>query len=116
MKFKDIVEGDLVIVNLYGKILGGQETAICHSRVHEHLNSGRKHFVMDMGNVEWTNSQGLGMLIGCYVSIKKAGGRVVLARMDNVKKLLTMTRLIQVFDCYDSVEEAKQALIERSPN
>ena len=116
MKFKDTVEGDLVIVNLYGKTLGGEETAVCHNRVHEHLSSGRKHFVMDMGNVEWTNSQGLGMLIGCYVSVKKAGGRVVLARMASVRKLLTMTRLIQVFDCYDSVEEAKQALIEGSAN
>ncbi len=110
MKFKDTIEGDVVIVNLYGKILGGQETSICHNRVHEHLSSGKKYFLIDMGNVEWTNSQGLGMLIGCYVSVTKAGGRMALARSTNIKDLLAMTRLLQVFECYYSVEEAKQSL------
>jgi anti-anti-sigma factor len=97
-------------MSLSGKIIGGEEATLCHGRIHEYLNLGQKNFVIDMGKVEWTNSQGLGMLIGCYVSVTKAGGRMVLARITNIQALLAMTRLLQVFDCYDSVEEAKEAL------
>ena len=116
MKFKDTVEGDVVVVNLYGKIVGRQEVTICHDRVREHLSSGKRYFVLDMGNVEWTNSQGLGVIIGCCVSVSRAGGRVALARVANIRELLRETGLIRVFDCYDTVEEAKQAVIERSAN
>ena len=110
MEFKDRVEGDVVIISLSGKIMGGEGTASCRERLHEHLKSNTKRFVMDMGDVEWTNSQGLGMLIGCYISVKNAGGNMALARIANVRELLELTRLIGVFDCYDSVEEAKESL------
>ena len=110
MEFKDTVDGGVVIVNLSGKIMGGESTVLCRDRLHDYLKSNTKKFVIDMGDVEWTNSQGLGMLIGCYVSVKRAGGNLVLARIDNVRGLLELTRLIQVFDCYDSVEEAKESL------
>ncbi len=112
MKFTDTLEDGVVLVSLSGKIMGGAETTLCHGRIHEYLNLNQKKFVIDMGKVEWTNSQGLGMLIGCYVSVAKAGGRMALARITNVRSLLAMTRLLQVFDCYDTVEEAKQALAE----
>ena len=110
MEFKDTVDGDVVIVSLSGKIMGGENTVMCRDRLHDYLKSNTKKFVMDMGDVEWTNSQGLGMLIGCYISVKRAGGNLVLARITNIKEMLVMTRLIRVFDCYDSVEEAKRSL------
>ena len=110
MKFKDTVDADVVIVSLSGKILGGEDTVSCRDRLHNYLKADTKNFVMDMGDVEWTNSQGLGMLIGCYISVKKAGGNLALARIANIRDLLEMTRLIEVFDCYDSVEEAKKSL------
>ncbi|MBU8934351.1 MAG: STAS domain-containing protein [candidate division Zixibacteria bacterium] len=112
MEFKDVLEGDVVVISISGKIMGGKDTVMCRNRLHDHLKSNTRKFVIDMGDVEWTNSQGLGMLIGCYTSVKRAGGHVALARIDSVRELLVLTRLIQVFDCYDSMDEAKEAITE----
>jgi anti-sigma B factor antagonist len=114
MEFKDALEGDVVVISLSGKIMGGEDTVVCRNRLHDHLKSNTKKFVMDMGDVEWTNSQGLGMLIGCYTSVKVAGGCMALARIANVRELLEVTRLIEVFDYYDSVDEAKKAMDKES--
>jgi len=110
MEFKDVLHGDVVVVSLFGKIMGGESVTTCRGRLHDYLKSGKMRFVLDMGEVEWTNSQGLGMLIGCYVSVKRIGGDVVLARITNIRKLLQMTRLIEVFECFDSVDEAMEAV------
>jgi anti-anti-sigma factor len=106
MDFKHTVDGEVVIVSLSGKIMGGEDTILCRDRLHRYVDEGKKHFIMDMGDVEWTNSQGLGMLIGCYISVKRAGGNLLLARTANINAILEMTRLNQVFDCFGSVEEA----------
>lgn len=106
MEFTHKLEGDVVILSLSGKIMGGGDTVMCRDRLHEYLKSNRRGFVIDMGDVEWTNSQGLGMLIACYVSVKRAGGNLVLARTANVERILEMTRLNMVFDCYGSTDEA----------
>ncbi len=116
MKMQDSLDGNIVVMALSGKIMGGKETTLFHGRIQEYVNLNKNHFVVDLGKVEWSNSQGLGMLIAGHVSAKNAGGRMVLSRITNIRGLLAMTRLIQVFDCYDSVEEAKQALIEMSAN
>jgi len=109
MKFKDEEDADIIIVRLSGKIMGGEDTIQCRDRLHDYLKKNINKFVMDMGDVEWTNSQGLGMLISCYISVKKTGGNLALARIDNIREILEMTRLIGVFDCYDSVEDARES-------
>jgi len=110
MEFKDTTDGDAVVVSISGKIMGGEDTVECRERLYDYLKSDTKKFVVDMGNVDWTNSQGLGMLIGCYISVKRAGGHMALARIDNIRGILEMTRLNEIFDCYDSVDEAKRSL------
>lgn len=112
MKFKDTLEGDVVLMTLSGKIMGGEETTLFRGKIYEYLDLNKKGFVIDLNKVEWSNSAGIGMLVAGYVSAKKAGGRMVLANITNIKNLLAMTRLLQVFECYDSVNEAKEALAE----
>ena len=89
--------------------MGGDETIQCRERLHGYLNEKKNKFIMDMSDVEWINSQGLGLLIGCYVSVKKAGGNMALTNIDTIRKILEMTRLISLFDLYDNVEEAKES-------
>lgn len=106
MRFKDFDQNGVVVLVLSGKILGGEEVQHFCGKVHEALSLDRNHFVIDMKDVEWSNSQGLSMLIACLVSVTKAGGRIVLSNVTSIHDLLVMTRLDSVFEIYDNLEEA----------
>jgi anti-sigma B factor antagonist len=109
MKFTDKLEGNIVILEISGKIMGGEETTMFHGRIHEYLNQKKMNIVIDLAKVDWMNSIGLGMLIAAMTAVKNAGGRFVLANITKIETILTVTRLIKVFDCYDSRDEAMQS-------
>ena len=109
MRFSDSLEGDLVVINISGKIMGGEETTLFHGKVHEYINQNKKNFVIDMAKVDWMNSVGLGMLISTLTTVKNAGGRLVLTNITKIESILTITRLITVFEHFDSRDEALAA-------
>ncbi|HUV30579.1 MAG TPA: STAS domain-containing protein [Acidobacteriota bacterium] len=106
MKFGDKLQGDIVIIEISGKIMGGEETTMFHGKIHEYIQIKKSHIVLDLAKVEWMNSVGLGMLISALTTVKNAGGRLVLANITKIESILTITRLITVFEHYDSREEA----------
>lgn len=106
MKFEDKLEGSVAVFEISGKIMGGDETTMFYGRIRENVNNNVKSVVLDLGNVVWINSIGLGMLISAMTTLRNAGGRLVLANITAVESLLSMTRLINVFDVYDSQEDA----------
>ena len=106
MKFDDQLKGDVVILDLSGKIMGGEETTMFHGKIHEYIELNKKNFVVDLAKVDWMNSVGLGMLISALTTVKNSGGRLVLANITKIESILTITRLITVFEHYDSQEDA----------
>ncbi len=110
MKFTDHLEGNVVILDVSGKIMGGEESTMFHGKIHEYINQNKKNVVVDMAKVDWMNSVGLGMLISALTTVKNGGGRLVLANITKIESILTITRLITVFEHYDSREEALKSL------
>ncbi len=106
MKFEDSLEGNIVIIEVSGKIMGGEETTMFHGKIHEYIQLNKKNIVIDLGRVDWMNSVGLGMLISALTTVKNAGGRLVLANISKIESILTITRLISVFEHYDNRKEA----------
>ncbi len=106
MKFEDSLLDDIVVLNVSGKIMGGEETTMFHGKLHEYINQNKKNIVVDLSKVDWVNSIGLGMLISALTTVKNSGGRLVLANITKIESILTITRLISVFEHYDSREEA----------
>jgi len=103
MKFKDFEsDGGVIVLELSGKIMGGEETTMFHGKLHEYIQAGKRNFVIDLKAVEWMNSVGLGMLISALTTVKNAKGRLVLANITNIESILSMTRLISVFEHFDS--------------
>ena len=109
MKFDDHLEGNVVVFEVSGKIMGGEQTTLFHGRVHEYINQNKKNVVVDLGKVDWMNSVGLGMLISAMTTVKNAGGRFVLADISKIESILTVTRLITVFEHFDSRSEALES-------
>ncbi|MFQ5499923.1 MAG: STAS domain-containing protein [Candidatus Zixiibacteriota bacterium] len=110
MKTNDFLEGDVVVIEISGKIMGGDEITRFHGLLHQHLEARKTRFLIDLDKVTWSNSLGLGMFIAALASVQKAQGKMVLANVTNIEALLAMTKLVRVFDSYDSREEAMKAL------
>lgn len=106
MKISDEVKGDVAIIHLEGKVMGGPDATTFHGKLHEIVTAGKKKVIIDLGKVEWMSSIGLGMLISALTTMKNAQGELRLARVTNIQTLLTITRLVTIFQTFDTVEEA----------
>ena len=110
MKITDELQGKIAVFKLSGKIMGGDSSTLFHGQVHQYVNNNIRLFVIDLGKVEWINSVGLGMLISALVTVTNAEGKLALANITNIESIMSMTRLIRVFEHHDSLEEAIKAL------
>jgi len=107
MKISDETRDDVVIIYLKGKVMGGPDATMFHGRLHELVNSGVKKVIVDLAKVEWMSSVGLGMLISALTTMKNNGGMLKLANVTKgIDTLLTITRLVTIFETHDSIDEA----------
>jgi anti-sigma B factor antagonist len=107
MKLEVKPSGDVTILELSGDVTDVSDSGLMRETVHKLAEQGKIKVVADLGNVGLMNSLGIGMLIASYTSLKNKGGDLKLANItDRIKSLLVITRLLTVFDCYDSVNEA----------
>ena len=107
MKLSDRIENDIVILEPKGKIMGGPDASLLNDKIHEYIESERKKVVIDLSQVEWMNSTGLGILISGYTKLRNHEGVLKLANVtDKIQSLLTITKLVTVFETFDSVDDA----------
>lgn len=107
MKLTSREENGVVILEPKGKIMGGPDATILHDQLHDLIDQQKKRVVIDLSKVEWMNSTGLGILISGLTTLRNNGGELKLARVtDKIESLLTITKLITVFESFDDVEEA----------
>ena len=79
--------------------------------IREGFARGKPNVILDMGNIPWLNSKGLGTLVMLYHAVKDHGGRLTLARpVGEVFRLIETAKLDQVFDVFGSVAEARDHL------
>ncbi|MBT8380097.1 MAG: STAS domain-containing protein [Ignavibacteria bacterium] len=107
MKIKTTEKYEAVIIELKGNVMGGDDTKEFNDLLHKLLDTAKTRIVVDLGGVKFMNSSGLGMLIGGLTTVKKATGSYKLANVtDKIESLLIITKLITIFETYDSVDEA----------
>ncbi len=107
MKSKVVEKYNAVIIELKGDVMGGDDTKEFHDILHKLIDEGKKNIVVDLGEVKFMNSSGLGMLISGLTTTKKAEGSLKLARVgEKIQSLLIITKLIQIFETYESVDDA----------
>ena len=100
-----VVDG-VSIVDCRGRLLFGDEAGALRDTV-KNLLAETKHVVINLADCTYIDSGGLGTLVGLYSSAQNNGGLVKLARLQQrVIDLLQVTKLLTVFDVYDTEEEA----------
>lgn len=111
MKLTSREQDGVVILEPKGKIMGGPDATALKESIRDYVNDNKKHVVIDLAEVDWMNSTGLGIMISCLKTVKEAGGELKLSNVtDKIKSLLTITKLVTVFDAYDSTDEAISAV------
>jgi anti-sigma B factor antagonist len=99
----------IVIVDCAGRIVFGEESSALRERVKSLVSSGSR-IVLNLGEVTYIDSGGLGTLVALYTTARNAGASIKLASLTKrVGDLLQVTKLLTVFDVYDSEEAAVES-------
>jgi anti-sigma B factor antagonist len=97
----------VTIVDLSGKITLGEGGMTLREEVRKLLAEGKKKIVLNLGEVNYIDSSGLGELVSAYTAVKNAGGELKLLNLTSkVRDLLVITKLVTVFDVKDDEASA----------
>ncbi|GAC1637245.1 MAG: STAS domain-containing protein [Candidatus Acidiferrum sp.] len=98
------------LVGLNGRIVLGEESGVLRETVKNLVSAGKKKIVLDMSNVSYIDSAGLGILVAVYISAKTQASSIRLCALGNkFREVLQLTRLLTIFDVYDTPEAAIQS-------
>jgi anti-sigma B factor antagonist len=110
MKIKTNEKYGALIIELKGNVMGGPDAQEFQDLLHKSLEEDKKNVVVDLANVKFMNSSGLGMLISGFTTMKNGGGLMKLANAtEKINSLLVITKLITIFEHFESVDEAVQS-------
>ena len=99
--------GDVVVLDLNGQLTLGDNSLQLKDKINSALLDGTRDILLNLGDVSYIDSGGLGQLIASFKGVKSENGRLKLFNLGKKsKELLAMTKLLMVFDTYDTDYEA----------
>lgn len=97
----------VVILDLVGGIRLGQDNSSLHNSIRKLVESGEKSVLINLGQVTKVDSSGLGELIAAWTTLRKSGGEAKLLNLtQSIEHLMTLTKLLTVFDTYENESDA----------
>ena len=97
----------VVVLEMKGRITVGKEATALREKVAELNASNNKNIVFNMAGVDYIDSTGLGALVMCAMTLRKAGGNVKLVHLNRRNiELLVMTKLATVFEIFNDEQDA----------
>ena len=107
MQIEERPSGDVTIVDLTGRLVLGDGDALLRDKVNSLLHQGRKQLVVNLGGVPYIDSAGLGEIVRSYTTVRKQGGDLKLLNLTSkIADLLSITKLLTVFETFDSEQAA----------
>ena len=105
-------EQELVLIDLSGNLISKHQIEDLLNELEFYCNEGGNKVVMDLAEMKYMNSTGLGILINIFTKVRNAGGEVVLINIpEKINKLLLITKLNSIFNIESTLEDAKKVLI-----
>jgi anti-sigma B factor antagonist len=103
MKFTTREVNGVTVMDLSGKITLGEGGATLRDEVRNIISKGSKKILLNLGEVNYIDSSGLGELVSAFTAVKNAGGELKLVNLTKkVSDLLVITKLVTVFDVRDN--------------
>lgn len=106
-KLSTINNLDIAVLEPRGSLIGGEETDDLKVKSRDLLEQGNRKLIIDLGNVTYLNSTGIGSLVAIHTMYVNAKGAVKLCNMGkNIQNVFVITRLTSVFDVEETRENA----------
>lgn len=102
---------DVIIADLSGRITMGEGTLVLRDNIQKMLAAGDRKFVLNLAEVDYIDSSGLGELVTSFTTVRNQGGELKLLNLTRrVRDLLQITKLLTVFESFDSETEALKSM------
>ena len=102
---------DVVILDLSGRITLGEGTIMVRDAMQKLIEAGDRKFLMNLADVDYIDSAGLGELVMAFTTVRNEGGQVKLLKLTHrIHDLLQITKLLTVFDTFESETEALKSM------
>jgi anti-sigma B factor antagonist len=107
MQIQERNAGDVTILDLKGKMTLGEGDEILKDKINSLVLQGRKKLVLNLEAVPYIDSAGLGEIVRTYTTVSRQGGSLkLLSLTKRITDLLSITKLLTVFDTYDNEADA----------
>ena len=107
MEIAERETGAVTVLDLSGKITLGEGDTLLKDKLHSLLHRGKKNVLLNLSDVSYVDSAGLGALVSAYTTVTREGGSLKLVNITRkLQDLLSITKLLTVFETFDSEDEA----------
>jgi anti-sigma B factor antagonist len=107
MQIEERVVNDVTILDLKGKITLGEGDEALKDKINSLLMQGKKKILLDLKDVPYIDSAGLGEIVRTYTTVSRQGGQLKLVNLTKrITDLLSITKLLTVFETFDAEPEA----------
>jgi len=108
--------GDVTVLDLKGQLTLGDPSDRLKDKINSLIHQNRRQLLVNLGGVSYIDSSGLGQLISAYTTVTRQGGRLALINLTRrTQDLLAITKLLTVFDTYDSEQAAVESFGQGRP-
>ncbi|MCI0362996.1 MAG: STAS domain-containing protein [Phycisphaerales bacterium] len=102
--------GGVTIIDLSGRITLGEGSSMLRQMVRDLLGKGQQKILLNLGDISYIDSSGIGELVSGYTTVRNQGGELKLLQLTKrVHDLLQITKLYTVFDVHDSEQRALES-------
>jgi len=107
LEIKERQAGDVTVLDMDGKVTIGEGSVALRTAIRRLLEEGKKKILLNLAGVGYIDSSGIGELVSSYTAIGAKGGQLKLLKLtQKLQDLLAITKLLTVFDVYDSEADA----------
>lgn len=107
MDIEERAVGDVMILDLKGKLTIGDGDELLKDKINSLIQQGHKKLLLNLEGVPYVDSAGLGEIVRTYTTVSRQGGNLKLLNLTKrIEDLLAITKLLTVFDTYESESEA----------
>jgi len=107
MKIETRTVGDVKILDCSGRITLGEGTMIIRNTERELMSSENKKIILNLAEVNYIDSSGIGELVSTYTTVTNSGGQLKLLNLTKkIQELMAITKLLTVFQVYSDEQSA----------
>jgi anti-sigma B factor antagonist len=107
MQIEERTVGDVVILDLKGRITLGDGDELLKDKVNSLVNQGHRKIILNLAEVPYVDSAGLGEIVRTYTTVSRQGGSLKLLNLTKrITDLLSITKLLTVFETFESENDA----------